>query len=281
MHIFCSFKTISSLCMECFRCHITKEYKWTFSSTRVLITWTMMWHASSVLIAFVDLLVFLPTDIDSTAKVNYTRESVRPFHDEVNMKINRPGTMVTSPFGRAIQCSKGTPCDITWEVDIRNTSCPCAFNISCCANGVTISFWWTWDLLEAPSYRFFLDFGGIYIFYNPKRSYRPMSYRIYGSQKYQWFSNIHLPYGTWSHVVIMVKSTQMTLYMDGRYRGSRGLVSKHPGWFPGSASLKPRLRLKNVAGNYSFGKLHVWENKQTAVFLLRQHSEETDVDKLP
>ena len=237
--------------------------------------------SSIVSIVFVDLLVFLPTNIGIATKVNYTRESVRPFHAEVNMNLNRPGAMVTSPFGRAIRCSKDTPCDITWEVDIRNTSCPCAFNISCCANGVTLSFWWTWDLLDAPSYRFFLDFGGIYIFYNPKRSYRPMSYRIYGSQKYQWFNNIHLPYGTWRHVVIMVQSTRIIVYLDGRYRGHRGLVGTRPGWFPGSASLKPRLRLKNVAGNYSFGNLHVWENKQTAVFLWRQHYEEINANKLP
>ena len=226
------------------------------------------------------MLVFLPTDIGTTTKVNYTRESVRPFHDQVNVKLNSPGIMVTSPFGRAVRCSMDNPCDITWYVDIGNISCPCAFNISCCANGVTLSFWWTWDFLYAPTYRYFLDFGGIYIFYNVKRGYRPMSYRIYGSQKYQWYNNINLPYGTWCHVVIIIQSTRMTVYMDGRYRGGRGLSSKHPGWFPGSASLTPRLKLKNVAGNYSFGNLHVWENKQTALFIWRQHYEEINANKL-
>ena len=214
--------------------------------------------------------------------MNYTRESVRPFHDQVDVKLNSPGITVTSPFGRAVRCSLDNPCDITWYVDIGNISCPCAFNISCCANGVTFGFWWTWDLLNATSFRFFLDFGGIYIFYNVNKGpkTRQLSYRIYGSQKYQWYHNIDLPYGTWRHVVITVQSTRMTLYVDGRYHGSRGLVGQDPSRFPESANLTPRLRLHNVAGNYSFGNLHVWENTQTALFIWRQHYEGINDNKL-
>ena len=86
-----------------------------------------------------------------------------------------------------------------------------------------LSFWWNWDLLEIPRYRYILDFGGIYNFYNPQNAYRAMSYRIYGSTDRQWFNNIPPKFGAWQHVVILVQSKNMTVYLDGRFYMDRGV----------------------------------------------------------
>ena len=69
-----------------------------------------------------DLLLFLPTDIGNSGNINYTERNVSPFHKYVDMKLNKPGTVVVSPAGSAIGCSKGNPCDITWKVDVQNVS---------------------------------------------------------------------------------------------------------------------------------------------------------------
>ena len=148
---------------------------------------------------------------------------------------------VTNPTGPAIGCSKYTRCDITWKVVLENDPCPCAFNISCCTNGLMLSFWWNWDLLEIPRYRYILDFGGIYNFYNPQNAYRAMSYRIYGSTDRQWFNNIPPKFGAWQHVVILVQSKKMTVYLDGRFYMDRGLTSARNSWFSGAKTLTPRL----------------------------------------
>ena len=152
-----------------------------------------------------DLLLFLPTDIGNSGNINYTERNVSPFHKYVNMKLNKPGTVVASPAGSAIGCSKGNPCDITWKVDVQNEECPCAFNISCCANRFTLSFWWSWDQLNVPVYRFFLDYGGIFVYYNPKNSYLEMSLRLYRYPNNQWLCNSNPVYGKWQHVIIMVQ----------------------------------------------------------------------------
>ena len=125
------------------------------------------WYPYIHLYHFADLLLFLPTDIDTSGNINYTRGGLLPFHKHVDVKLNRLGTLVESPAGTAIACSEVQQCDITWNVDLENNQCPCAFNISCCANGVTVSFWWYWDIMNVPKYRYFLDFVGIYTFYKP------------------------------------------------------------------------------------------------------------------
>ena len=43
-----------------------------------------------------DLLLFLPTDMGNSGNINYTERSVSPFHEYVDMKINKPGTVVAS-----------------------------------------------------------------------------------------------------------------------------------------------------------------------------------------
>ena len=224
--------------------------------------------------------MFLPTDIRTDGGVNYTGETIWPFHHKVDIKRIKPGTMVTSPVGPAIGCSHDNRCDITWEVDVGNISCPCAFNISCCDDGVTLSFWWKWDLLNVPYYRTFMHFGGIYVFYNPSASVEALAYRIYESRQSSWYSTLPPTYGTWLHVVLMVKSNLLTVFLNGRYHGDRGIIPKQENWFPGSTILMPRFRLKSTTGNYSIGKLHLWKNKQTALFLWRQHYEDIDANSL-
>ena len=189
-----------------------------------------------------------------------------PFHKYVNIKLDRPGTFVDSPAGTAIACSHVKRCDITWKMDLKNNNCPCAFDISCCANGVTLSFWWRWAMLNVPYFRFFLDLGGIYTFYNPHGSYLPLSFRVYGSPNRQWWYDLSPNYGKWQHVVIMIQSNRMSVYIDGSFNDEYGLIRVDPnGWFPGSKSLIPRFKVNRVDGNYSIGKLHIWEymGKQT------------------
>ena len=208
--------------------------------------------------------------------MNYTERRMTPLHGNVSITIKSKGTAVDSPAGPAIGCSNDMPCDITWKVDLKNNTCPCAVNISCYENGVTLSFWWTWDFLDVPHYRFFIDLGGIYTFYNPSNGFQALAYRIYGSRDFQWYNNLRLPHGSWRHVVIMVQSSVMTVYYDGRFYGTRGATKAGDSWFPGASELLPRLRLKSVPGNYSFGKLYLWENKQSAAFLWRQHYEDVE-----
>ena len=204
-----------------------------------------------------------------------------PLYENVVVTMNSQGSVVSSPAGPAIGCSDDMPCDITWKINPKNKKCPCAFNISCCENGVTLSFWWSWDFLNVSYYRTFIDFGGIFIFYDPDHGFRDMSYRIYGSRDLQWFNKLHLPFGSWRHVVIMIHSSRMTVYYDGRFYETMEVTGVAADkWFPGENELLPRLRLKSVAGNYSFGKLQLWENKQSAAFLWRQHCEDIDEKNL-
>ena len=230
---------------------------------------------------FADILIFLPTDFNRNGVVNYTGRNIKPFHDTVKVRTNKPGTPAASPAGSAIGCSKYARCDITWKVVLGNNPCPCAFNISCCTSGLMLSFWWNWDLLEIPKYRYILDFGGIYNFYNPQNTYRAMAYRIYGSSDRQWFNNIPPKFGAWQHVVILVQSKKMTVYLNGRFNMDKGLTSARNSWFPGATKLIPRFKLKRVDGNYSFGQLLMWGNLETKwnpVFLWRQHYEEIEAN---
>ena len=228
---------------------------------------------------FTDLLLLLTTDIDKSGNINYTRKGLSPFHKYVNVKLNRPGTLVESPAGTAIACSQVKRCDITWKIDLEHNKCPCAFDISCCANGVTFSFWWYWDIMNVPKYRYFLDFAGIYTFYNPSsKKHLPLSYRVYGSPSRQWWNDLSPKYGKWQHVVIMTQSNKMIVYIDGKFNKRKGLsrVDNPNQWFPGAKKLLPRFKVKRVEGNYSIGKLHIWENKQSALFVWRQHYDEVD-----
>ena len=214
--------------------------------------------------------------------VNYTGRNIRPFHDSVHAIVNKPGIVVASPAGPAIGCSEDTLCDIKWNVELGNNPCPCAFNISCCVSGLTLSYWWKWDLLQTSSYRYFLNFGGIYRFYQPGVHDLGMNYRIYGSPDRKWWNTIPPQFGTWQHVVIMVQSTTMTVYLDGRFYMEKGLSTADINkWFPGATRLIPRLELSRVEGNYSLGQLLTWENwesKRNPVYLWRQHYEEVDTN---
>ena len=221
--------------------------------------------------------------MNNSGDVNYTGRNVRPGYGIVNVSTNEPGTMVASPAGPAIGCSNVSRCDVTWNVDLGNDSCPCAFNISCCTNGLSVSFWWRWDLLEISisEYRHILDFGGIYIFYSPSTGHRDLNYRIYGSPDRNWWNTIPPKFGTWQHVVIMVQSTRMTVYLDGRFYMDAGLSHGKNKWFPGATKLTPCFKLKPVEGNYSLGQLLMWgnlENKWNPVFLWRQHYEEIEAN---
>ena len=217
--------------------------------------------------------------MNNNGNINYTGRNVRPIHDIVNVITNKPGTIVASPAGPAIGCSDDTPCELTWNVALGTDQCPCAFNISLCPSGLSLSFWWHWERLEIPRYRFILDFGGIYNFYNPENDILPMSFRVYGSPDRQWWHNVPPIFGTWQHVVIMVKSTRMMVYVDGRFLINKGLTSADNSWFPGATKLTPPFKLKPVQGNYSLGQLLMWgnlENKWNPVFLWRQHYEEIE-----
>ena len=214
------------------------------------------------------------------SKVNYTGKSVRPLHTNVDVQITRPGTAVTSPAGPAIGCSDDTRCDIKWEVYLESNSCPCAFNISCCTNGVTLSFWWHFNLTSAVYYRLYLDIGGIYVFYIRSYTANVMSVRVYGSRDLQWFNYIPFPNGLWRHVVIMIMSNEMTMYLDGRYRDTRGVAPGDLNWFQGATELTPRIWLKSTTGKYSFGKLQLWENKKSALLVWRHHYEELEANTM-
>ena len=136
------------------------------------------WYPYTHLCHFPDLLLLLPTDIDTSGNINYTMRGLLPFHKHVEFKLNRPGTLVKIPARAAIACSEVQQCDITWDVTLENNQCRCAFNISCCANCVTFSFWWSWDMLNVPKCRYFLDVGGIYTFYNTRNSHQSLVYRV-------------------------------------------------------------------------------------------------------
>ena len=224
---------------------------------------------------FADLLLVVSTDMNEV--YNNNGKGKQPLHNNVVRAITSPGVTVPSPAGPAIGCSDDAQCDIKWEINLGNNTCPCAFNISCCTNGVTISFWWSWGIPNESYYPLFLDIGGIYIFYNV--NYKPsMAYRIYGSPDEQWYSSIPVPFGTWQHVAIMIHITQLTSYVNGRFYRSRGLGGNAVDWFPRATTMNPEIWLKPIDGNYSFGKMHLWKNKQTALFLWRQHYEEIEAN---
>ena len=219
---------------------------------------------------FADLLVFLPTDYGYSGKVNYTTRNIQPFYENVEVRIiaSYAGTDVISPAGPAIGCTGKAQCLIIWKIDPGNSTCPCAFNISCCENGVSVSFWWNWDLAVGVSrYRYFLDLAGIYIFYKSPVANLPMISRVNRGDKRQWYIGHSLPYGSWQHVTIMLQSNEITVYYNGRYnRKAQPLSGWSTRWYPDTTRLHPRFILKRVQGNYSFSKLHMWKNKQTALF---------------
>ena len=150
-----------------------------------------------------DLLVSLPTDYGYSGNVNYTARNIRPFYEIVEVKIinNYAGADVTSPAGPAIGCSDNAQCHVIWKVDPGNNTCPCAFNISCCTNGVSVSFWWNWDLaIGVSQYRYFLDLAGIYVFYKSPVANIPMVSRANRGDNREWYVDHSLPYGSWRHV---------------------------------------------------------------------------------
>ena len=129
---------------------------------------------------------------------------------------------------RPIACSKVQRCDITWNVDIENNQCPCTFGISFCADGVTQSFWWSWYMLNVPKYIYFLDFGGINTFHNAQNSHQPRAYHVYRSPN-RW-NNLSpkYEYGKWQHVVIMIQSNWMTVYVNGIFTLKMGIELSQP-----------------------------------------------------
>ena len=158
---------------------------------------------------------------------------------------------MTSLAGPAIGCSDETRCDIKWEVGLWNSTCPCAFNISCCTNGVTLSFWWYWNLSSIEYYRYFLDVGGIYVFYKPSGNHG-MHCRIYVSSERQFFSVIPLPNGAWRHVTIVVHADDSIYRWEISY--TQGVIVSGSSWFPGATRLTPQIQLTPATGNYSFEK---------------------------
>ena len=201
-------------------------------------------------------------------------EDSRPLHDAIQVTLKQPAFLVSSPAGQAFGCSNDKQCDITWKVNLENSTCPCSFNNSCCRNGVTLSFWWSWSYTIVPYYRFFLDLGGIYIFYNVKHGNRDMSVRMFGSEDTMWYIKIGLPHDTWSHLAFTMKSGQLTVFINGRcVRRVRSWLLPS-GWYPGASALTPRFWLKRTAGNYSFGNLQLWEGAKSAAYLWRLHYEQ-------
>ena len=165
---------------------------------------------------------------------------------------------------------------------------------------------WTWRIAVVHVLLIFLVvqmgllwvFGGIWIcrvrvtidtisilvvstfFYIRTHTTNVMSYRVYGSWDLQWFNYIPLPNGLWRRVVIMIVSNEITMYLDGRYHNNRGVSPGGLNWFPGATKLTPRIWLKSTTGNYSFGKLQLWENKKSALFVWRHHYEELEANTM-
>ena len=220
-------------------------------------------------------MVNIPTDDTTDGNASYGNGIAQPLYNTVRVTYRKPGVIVPSPAGQAVGCSSNTPCDIKWNVDLKNSSCHCAFNNSCCRNGVTLTFWWSWSYTIVPYYRFFLDLGGIYLFYNVKHLDHIMSIRMFRSENEKWYLTIWLPYDTWSHLAFTMQSQQLFVYMNGRYVGRFGSRPLLPsGWHPGASALTPRFWLMRTAGNYSFGNLQLWEGVKSAAFLWRQHYEQ-------
>ena len=223
---------------------------------------------------FAVLLAYIPPYDGKHGDILYRKDDLHPLHDAVQVTLKQSGFLVSSPVGKVFGCSAEKLCDITWKVDLENTTCPCAFNHSCCRDGVTLSFWWSWSYTVVPYYRFFLDLGGIYIFYNVKHGDRLMSVRMFGSENEKWYLKIWLPHDTWSHLAFTMQSQQLTVYMNGRYVRRVGPRPLSSGWYPGASALTPHFWLRRTAGNYSFGNLQLWGGVKSAAFLWRQHYEQ-------
>ena len=102
----------------------------------------------------------------------------------------------------------------------------------------------------------------------------PMAGLVYKGDNCQWYFPHSLPFGSWWHVAIMLQSNQITVYYNGRYHQKAHLVGDtSTGWYPDVTKVFLRFVLRRVKGNYSFSKLQLWENKQTPLFLWRQHYE--------
>ena len=205
--------------------------------------------------------------------MHYRQGDLHPLHDAVHVTVKQQGFLISSPAGQALGCSDDNRCDITWEVDLKNTTCPCAFNNSCCRNGLTLSFWWSWSCTIVSYYRFFLDFGGIYIFYIAKHN-DLMSVRMFGFEDTEWYFRIWLPRATWSHLAFTTQSQHLIVYINGRYSRRVGSKPLPPSWYPGASALIPRFWLRRTDGNYSFGNLQLWEGARSAAFIWRHHYEQ-------
>ena len=69
--------------------------------------------------------------------------------------------------------------------------------------------------------RYLLDLGGIYMFYAGGKGSGLLAFRLLGvSEDFQWYYQIAIPYRTWNHVAITMKSGKMTTFLNGRYNGS-------------------------------------------------------------
>ena len=232
-----------------------------------------MYILLSVYLHIIDLLVSLPTDDVSQGEIKYGNTTAQPLHDVVRVQWRKKGFRVTSPAGQAIGCSESKPCDITWVVDLQNSTCPCVFNNTCCRDGVSFSFWWRWNDAVVAWYRYLLDLGGIYIFYNANDSPK-LKHRFYGgTDSEQWYGKSTVPYNTWNQLTFTMKSSQVITYLNGRCIGKGESRILSLGWYPELSVLHPRFWLKQIDGDYSFGNLQVWEGKKSAAFLWRQYYE--------
>ena len=223
----------------------------------------------------------LPTDNVSQGEIQYGNKTARPLHYSVRVKLRKPGLKVACPEGQAIGCSKNNPCDIRWKVDLQNSTCPCAFNNSCCRGGVSFSFWWWWSDEVVSWYRHFLDFGGIYVFYNAIGNPVLKSRFLDGADSNQWYKENALPHNTWNHLAFTMKSSQMIAYLNGRCVGKSRSRILPLYWFPDSSAMHPRLWLKQTDGAYSFGNFQLWEGQKSAAFVWRQYYEKVLIANEP
>ena len=235
---------------------------------------SLNWNCHNI---FADLLVYIRTSDVQAGAVSYPPDDLQPRHNQVDVTITRVPTAVPSPGGPAIACLDDARCDILWRFSVDDT-CSCPFNISCCDNGLTYSFWWHWDLLNYPYYRTFMILSGCLSFYNPNNGYPHVSHKAFAYGYRQWFHNLGTPFGTWSLVTIVLHPTHSKLYRNGRFVGDRHsssfgqtTVSSCTAIDPVSGSVLNFFSVHNVAGNYSLAKLLVWDGRKSSEFIWRHY----------
>ena len=224
---------------------------------------------------FADLLVNIhaPTDRGLQSKIKYSNATDQPLHNTVRVKFKKPGFQDIFPGGQAIGCSDSASCDVKWKVGTKDIVCTSAFNYSCCRNVVTFSFWWSWKYVYVFNYRYFF-LGGIYMFYVRGKGSGLLAFRLFGgSEDFQWYYQIAIPYRTWNHLAVTMKPGKLTTFLNGRYYGSRRKRTLKLDWYPGTNTLHPRFWLEETGGAYSFGHLQMWEGSKSVAFLWRLYYE--------